>query len=111
MSTLSSFFSLRQLGGRAVLYALLAGLPAPAYADGDDHERARRAVEAGHVLPLRGLLAQIEKQYGGKAVKVEFEEDNGEYRYEIRLVRRQGQVLELEVDASNGQVLDVEEDD
>lgn len=93
-----------------VLCGALLGLGQLAHAD-DDHERARRALEHGKVLPLRSLLTQLERQYGGEVVKVDFEDDDGGYVYEIRLVRPQGQVLELEVDAVTGRVLDVEEDD
>ncbi|MBS7348853.1 MAG: PepSY domain-containing protein [Comamonas sp.] len=92
------------------LLALCGSLGQLAHAD-DDHERARRALEHGKVLPLRSLLTQLERQYGGEVVKVDFEDDDGGYVYEIRLVRPQGQVLELEVDAVTGRVLDVEEDD
>ena len=95
-----------------LLLALLAAPSTVAYADeDDDHERAYRALEQSKVLPLRGLLMQIEREYGGKVVKVDFDDDDGAYVYEMRLLRPHGQVLEIDINAVTGMVLDVEEDD
>ncbi len=86
------------------LSALLAALLLPwggAFA-GDDHERARRALEAGEVMPLRAVLEQVERDYPGEVVEVELEREDGGWVYEIKLLRKGGDLLELELDARDG---------
>ncbi|MFZ4539321.1 PepSY domain-containing protein [Propionivibrio sp.] len=39
----------------------------------DDHERARQALEAGEVLPLRTILERVEREYPGQVIDVELE--------------------------------------
>jgi uncharacterized membrane protein YkoI len=40
-------------------------------------------------------------------VKVEFDEDDGRYIYEIRLLQNDGRMAKLKVDAMDGKVLEV----
>ena len=99
----------RQLGHRLLAVGLgcaaLAVAPA-GRADGrDDHERARRAVEAGEVLPLRVLLEQVERTYPGQVLEVELEREDGRWVYELKLLRGGGEMLELELDARDGTLL------
>ncbi len=86
--------------------ATLLGLP-PASAGERDHDRARQALQEGKILPLRSVLDIVEQSYPGQVVKVEFEEDDGEYLYEIRLLQDSGNLLKLKIDARDGQVLAV----
>ncbi len=90
----------------ALALAMAAGA-APLGQAGDDldHERARRAVEAGEVLPLRTVLEQVERQYPGQLMEVELERAHGAWVYEIKVLRAGGELVKLKVDASNGQVL------
>ena len=67
-----------------------------------DHERARRALEAGEVMPLRKVLEQVERDYPGEVLEVELEREDGAWVYEIKLIRKGGDVLELELDARDG---------
>lgn len=90
----------------ALALALAAGTAPFGQADDDlDHERARRAVEAGEVLPLRTVLEQVERQYPGQVMEVELEREDGRWVYEIKLLRTGGELLKLEIDARNGRVL------
>jgi hypothetical protein len=95
----------------ALAATLLAALPARADDDDDDddHDRARRAVEQGHALPLRVVLDQVERQFQGRAVNVELERKHGRLIYEIRLLQADGRVVKLEVDAASGAVLQVKQ--
>lgn len=72
-----------------------------------DHERARQALEAGEILPLRGLLDTIEHAYPGQVVEVELEHEAGQLVYEIKVLQASGQRLKLMVDARTGSVLRV----
>lgn len=70
------------LTGCALVLALAAG-PGAGVADESDHEQARQALQAGKVLPLRSVLDIVERDFPGQVVKVEFEEDDGVFLYEI----------------------------
>ncbi|MFV8824664.1 PepSY domain-containing protein [Thauera sp. WH-2] len=77
------------------------------YAGDDDHERARQAFEAGEVMPLRAVLERVEGAYPGEILEVELDREEGVWAYEIKLLRKSGDVLELELDARDGRVLGV----
>ena len=86
------------------LSALGAGRAA--HADGhDDHDLARQALQQGKVLPLRTVLDQVEREYKGQVIKVEFDREDGRFVYEIRLLQSDGKVVKLEIDASNGSLI------
>ena len=94
---------------RRVALAMVAGVAAAllplgmAAADEPaDHERARRALEAGEVMPLRAVLEQVERDYPGEVLEVELEREDGVWVYEIKIIRPGGDLLELELDARDG---------
>ncbi|MGL1834316.1 PepSY domain-containing protein [Rhodocyclaceae bacterium SMB388] len=90
----------------ALVAALVGAMPAVGVAgDRDDHERARRALEAGEVLPLGTVLARVERDFPGQVIEVELERDDGMWLYEVKLIRSGGALVELEIDARNGDVL------
>ncbi len=91
--------------------ALAAGGPARADDDGDDdHDVARRAREAGDVLPLANLRDRVAAELGGRIVGVEFEREDGRYVYEFKLLMPDGRLREVEVDARTGDVTGGEAD-
>ncbi len=96
----------RRLTAPLLMAALAASGTAPHAGEGD-HERARRALERGEVLPLRSVLEQVERTQQGQVLKIEFERDDGRYVYEIRLLQSDGRVAKLKVDAVDGRVLSV----
>lgn len=80
--------------------------PAVATARGrDDHDRARQAVEAGQVLPLKAILARVEREYPGEVLEVELEQDDGVWLYEIKLLQAGGVLNKLKLDARTGAVV------
>ena len=80
----------------------------PLWAHGHaDHDLARQALEQGRVLPLRTVLDKIERDHPGRVLKIEFEEDDGRFVYEIRLLQRDGRMAKLKVDAVDGRVLKI----
>lgn len=88
--------------------ALLVGGGA-AHADEEDHERARKALEAGEVLPLKTILERVERAYPGQVMDVELEREHrgsgGRWIYEIKVLRTSGTLVKLKVDARDGTVL------
>ena len=82
---------------------LAAGGAARADDDGDhDHDAARRALEAGDVLPLATLRDRVAAELGGRIVGVEFEREDGRYIYEFKLLMPDGRLREVELDARTG---------
>ena len=88
-----------------VLALSASALPAPAAADDEDHDRARKALEAGEILPLAKILDRLRAVYPGDALEVELERDDNRWLYEVKLLRSDGKLLKLKVDARDGEVI------
>ncbi|MGM0594619.1 MAG: PepSY domain-containing protein [Pseudomonadota bacterium] len=89
----------------AALLALLFALPVTA--DDEDHERARQALEAGEILPLRTVLDRVAQDYPGEVLEIELEREDGRWVYEIKLLREGGSLLKMELDARDATLLKV----
>ena len=98
---------LRRLILPSMALCLLGASPVLRASDHGSHELARQALEQGRVLPLRTVLEKVESDYQGQALKVEFEQDDGRFLYEIRLLQSDGRMAKLKVDAVDGRVLEV----
>lgn len=97
----------RAIAGALALIALLA---APAFAGEDgkhDHDRARRALERGEVLPLDRILAAVRARVPGEVVGVELERERGAWVYEVRVIDPSGRRLEVHVDAAKAVILKI----
>jgi len=89
------------------LTSLLAGvlLSSPASASDRDHDRARAAVKAGQVVPLRTVLERLEREHPGQVLDVELEDEDGRLVYEVKLLQGDGRLVKLELDARTATVL------
>ena len=87
----------------AFVLAMVLASP-PALAD-SEQDRARAAVQAGKVLPLKTLLERLEREHPGQVLEVELEQDDGRWIYEIKLLQAGGRLVKLELDAASGAVL------
>ena len=76
-----------------------------------DYEIARDAVARGEILPLAQVLQQIQRDYPGRVIEVELDDDDDLLIYEIEMITPDGRYVEIEVDAATGTILDYEEDD
>ncbi|MCF3630537.1 PepSY domain-containing protein [Thalassospiraceae bacterium LMO-SO8] len=101
-----------------VLTALLSAASVPALADGggehrdgykrdDDHDRARRALERGEILPLTDILKRANKEYPGQLIEAELDDDHGGMVYELVIISAEGRVYKLYYDARTGELLKV----
>lgn len=98
------------LSSLVMLMALaLPGTRVSVAADNADHDRARQAVEAGDVLPLRSILERVEREYPGQVMEVELDREKGEWVYEIKLLRKGGALMKLKVLARDGTILGFKE--
>lgn len=100
---------------RSICLAILLMLSAPAIADGGDHDhdhdRARAALERGDILPLSRILAIVEKTWGGRVIEVDLGRDDGRFVYEIEIVTPAGRLLEAEIDAATGDLIESDYED
>ena len=93
-----------------LLAALLVATPALAGRDLEQDE-ALRLRQAGVIQPLDALLRPLLERYpGARLLEAELEEEHGRYIYELELLTRQGEVRDIELDASSGAVLEDKED-
>ena len=91
--------------------ALTAALlfPGPGLADDAADWRAlHREVQAGRIQPLERILDSLSRDWLGEVIEVEVEREDGRWVYEIELLGPQGQVVEFEIDAASGDILEVE---
>ncbi|MPN59964.1 hypothetical protein SDC9_207687 [bioreactor metagenome] len=92
---------------RVILLSACIGI-APVQADSrQDHEIARRALEAGEILSLRQVLERIEREHHGQVLEVELEHEDQRWIYEVKMLRRDGGINKLIIDARDGRVLEI----
>ena len=89
---------------------VIIALPALAQEDLPDHERAEEAVAQGMFLSLADVLARLARTHPGEAIEVELDDEDGVTVYDLGLITADGRLLEIEVNARTGEVLDVEFD-
>ncbi len=91
------------------LFAALLACGSGVSIAGDDHDRARQALEAGEVLSLRTILERVEREYPGQVIDVELsrEHENSHERwiYKVKLLRSGGSLVKLKVDARDGTII------
>jgi uncharacterized protein YpmB len=67
--------------------------------------------QSGKIMPLEDLIKQVRRDYPGRIIEIELDEEDGRYIYELELVDENGVVWDLDVDAKTGQILKYEQDD
>lgn len=70
-----------------------------------DHERARRLVQEGAILPLATVLESVYRQHPGTILEVQLSERPQRIVYLIEIVDASGKVWDLRVDAKTGNAL------
>lgn len=89
----------------AFAIAVFVAAAGPAAADGD-HDRARRAREAGEIAPLDRVLAEVARTEPGRVIDVDLEREHGRYVYEVKLLSPEGRRRKLRYDAKSLERLD-----
>ncbi len=92
----------------ALVIALAAGA---ARADDVGPELAKRLLSEGRIKPLSEIISGVQAKVPGEMLEVQLELDDGIYVYELKLLRPDGKVQEVEADAASGNILKVEDDD
>lgn len=97
--------------------ALAAGMAGAALADEhegrhEEAERASRAAKSGEFLPLAKIVAAVRQRYEGEIVETELESDDDELPYyEFHILRPDGHLIEVKVDARSGRYLEMRSGD
>ncbi|MCF6236630.1 MAG: PepSY domain-containing protein [Gammaproteobacteria bacterium] len=77
----------------------------------DDHEKALQLRELGEIMALEEILKHAKKEINGRILELELEREDGIYLYEILILDSEGQLWEIEIDASSGKILKRELED
>ncbi len=72
---------------------------------------AKRLLSEGRIKPLSEIISEVQAKVPGEMLEVQLELDDGIYVYELKLLRPDGKVQEVEADAASGNILKIEDDD
>lgn len=86
------------------------------HADGEragDHMMARALSKTGQILSLERIAETARGIQPGRLIDIDLDFESGPatWVYEVELLDDQGRVWELKLDARNGQLLKIEQDD
>lgn len=77
----------------------------------DDYIEARRLLESGEILPLESILKNVRKVAPGKILEVDIEKEDGQIVYEIEVLSENGIVRKIYINARNGKLISIKDDD
>jgi len=78
--------------------------------DDDDLDHVRDAVERGDIKSLAVLRRIVLSQIDGDIVSVKFKRERSQGTYEFKVLRADGHLVEAEIDAASGTILEIEND-
>jgi uncharacterized membrane protein YkoI len=99
---------LRRVLAPALIWALALGA---AHADDVGPDTAARLLKEGRIRPLAEIVDAVKSKVPGELMEVELELEDGTYVYDLKLLRPNGRVQEVEADAATGKILKIEDDD
>jgi uncharacterized membrane protein YkoI len=76
-----------------------------------DADEARELKQSGQIMSLETLIAKVRQDYPGQIIKIELDDRDDRYVYEIEIVDDAGIVIDLRIDAATGEVLRYRKDD
>jgi uncharacterized membrane protein YkoI len=94
-------------GWLGLLFVALVLACAAAVGADDHHDRAKKAREAGQIVPLQAILDQVQAEFTGSPIEIDLEDDDGPLIYQIKLLTPAGAIVKLEYDARDGRLLRV----
>lgn len=78
---------------------------------GENQEAARRLREIGEILPLETIMDRARGHKNGDVIEIELEREDWGYKYELEILDPSGQVWELELNATTGELIELKRDD
>ncbi|MCP4491995.1 MAG: peptidase M4 [Gammaproteobacteria bacterium] len=76
--------------------------------DNISQNEIRKMVKQGRLWSLESIMELYQAQQYGKLLDLEVEREGGTIVYELEFLQADGRIVELEIDASNGQLLEQE---
>lgn len=70
----------------------------------------RAAVARGELMPLPRILAIAQARVPGQVLKVEIEQEQPGFKYEVKILTGTGRVREVNVDARTGRIVEIEDE-
>ncbi len=70
-----------------------------------EHDRIRRMVRSGELLPLERILQKAQARRPGEVIEVDLEHEHGQLVYEVEILDAGGVVRKLYFDARSGEPL------
>lgn len=90
---------------RTLVVALAVATLMAGAAFAGDHDRARKAVLDGTIVPLENIIAKAKTEIGGQVVEAELEDEGATPVYEIKMITPDGKVVKAYYDARDGKEL------
>lgn len=72
----------------------------------EDQDEVYQAVQKGLIKPFSDLFAKVEQDLHGRVIKVELEEDDDHWVYELKLLYEQN-VIKVEYDAATLEMIEI----
>jgi uncharacterized membrane protein YkoI len=73
---------------------------------GEDQDEVFDAVQKGLIKPFSALFATVENDLSGRIIKVELEEDDDEWFYELKLMHEQD-IIKVEYNATTLELIEL----
>lgn len=73
----------------------------------EDHDDVMLAVQQGLIQPYSALQAVVSKQLHGRIIKVELEEDDDVWIYELKLIDPNNNIVRVEYEAKTLTILKI----
>jgi uncharacterized membrane protein YkoI len=78
--------------------------------NGADIDDALEAVREGRAMPLSKLETIVTSRFDGEVINVEIARKKNQLLYEFKVLRPEGRITEVEVNATTGKIEEVEND-
>ncbi|SMD02849.1 PepSY domain-containing protein [Rhizobium sp. RU36D] len=107
----------RQAAPLLLALGLAAAIIPKAWADGDHdwddatRDSLHRRVERGEIKSLAALRAIVQDKVPGSIVSTKLSTDDGRITYEFRVLRPDNRMVEIELDAASGAILEMENEE
>ncbi|MGF1688162.1 hypothetical protein L4C36_15955 [Photobacterium japonica] len=73
----------------------------------EDHDDVMQAVQQGLIQPYSALQAVVSKQLHGRIIKVELEEEDDIWIYELKLIDPNNNIVRVEYEAKTLTILEI----
>ncbi|KLV05442.1 hypothetical protein ABT56_12105 [Photobacterium aquae] len=73
----------------------------------EDHDDVMHAVEQGLIQPYSSLQETVARQLHGRIIKVELEEDDGIWVYELKLLAPDNRIIRVEYEAKSLSMIEI----